>query len=227
MTPTLLLIRPTKGAQAFARECAALWPDLPIVRSPIMRIESHGAQVQPPGSVILSSASAVPQIAVPNGSRQIAAYCVGPRTAKAAHAAGIKVALTAPDADALIAEILCNPPNEPLLHLRGEHSRGDICQRLNKGGQPCTELVVYRQVSQALTDPARELLSGATPVILPLFSPRSAQLLSLESTHIHAPMWIAALSSAVYEAWAGPADRVALAPTPDAQGMLKAILKLM
>lgn len=226
MTPTLLLIRPAKSAQRFARECAALWPALPIVQSPIMQIVHCGAPIQPQGGVILSSANAVSQIA-PVQARQIAAYCIGPRTARAAQAAGLDVALTAPDADALVAALLANPPAVPMLHLRGEHSRGNICQRLMAGGLQCRETIVYRQVSQPLNDQARDVLAGATPVIAPLFSPRSAQLLSLESAHIRAPMWIAALSPAVQDAWDGPADRRALAPTPDAQGMQKAIMKLV
>ncbi|MDZ7905509.1 MAG: hypothetical protein U5N55_06855 [Cypionkella sp.] len=57
-------------------------------------------------------------------------------------------------------------------------------------------LPVYTQDVIDLTAQARELLAATNPIILPVFSPRSAQVLSHQVQGARAPLWLAAISDA-------------------------------
>jgi uroporphyrinogen-III synthase len=111
-----------------------------------------------------------------------------------------------------------------LLHVRGEHSRGDIAGRLSR---QVDEAVAYRQASVPLSEKAREILAGKHAVILPLFSPRTAQLFFKHDLQINAPVQVVAISSAVNEAILGTNPtkniNILIAETPDAAAMLRAI----
>jgi uroporphyrinogen-III synthase len=110
------------------------------------------------------------------------------------------------------------------LHVRGEHSRGDIAGRL---GEQIGEVVAYRQVSVPLSEKAREKLAGKHEVILPLFSPRTAQLFFKHDLQINAPVHVVAISNAVKKVISGTnhaeSINVSTAETPDATAMLRAI----
>jgi uroporphyrinogen-III synthase len=93
-----------------------------------------------------------------------------------------------------------------------------VAARLAALGLPAAEAVVYDQRPQPLTPAARAWLAGARPVIVPLFSPRSAALFAAEAAGAAAPLRIAALSAAVAAA-APPAALLAVAARPDAAAM--------
>ena len=126
-------------------------------------------------------------------------YAVGDATADAARAAGMRVVSAAGDAEALIRRILADGVRGPLLHLRGEHARGAIAQRLTAAGCPTREAVLYRQVEQPLSPEAMALLDGRAPVIAPLFSPRTAAIFSRQHRG-RAPLLVAAMSAQVADA---------------------------
>jgi uroporphyrinogen-III synthase len=153
------------------------------------------------------------------------AWCVGDRTAQAARKAGYGARSAAGDAAALVAAILAEAPPGPLLHARGEDSRGAVADRLTAAGLPTAEALVYAQRPAALSDEARRLLGGADPILVPLFSPRSAEIFAAALADIPrpAPLWVAALSPAVADAAAplSPA-RMAIAGAPDADALLQA-----
>jgi uroporphyrinogen-III synthase len=209
MAPTLLLTRP----EAQAREIAAtLGVEVPVVIAPIMRIVAIGVAIDLSryAGVILTSANAVsagPGIA---GTR---IYCVGERTAETARDAGAEVVLVAKNADDLVARL---KGAGPLVHLRGEHARGDVAKRLNSAGIETDEAVVYRQEALPVSDQVRALVAGGDPVVLPLYSPRSAKLLGEQLTGIGPKVHAIAMSDAVAEAWqvaTGQAAEVCAEPT--------------
>lgn len=87
------------------------------------------------------------------------------------------------------------------MHLHGEHTRGDVAARLRAAGLAVEARMVYRQVELPLSDTAHALLQGEAPVILPLFSPRSARLLAGQIEPPRAPCRIVAISTATAQAW--------------------------
>lgn len=155
------------------------------------------------------------------------AYCVGDRTAATARSLGLTAISADGDAKALVALILATDETGPLLHLRGKDARGDIAATLSTAGVPTDEVVTYDQRPEPLTTEALALLGGAEPVLVPIFSPRTAAILVAQGP-FRAPLWVAALSPAVAVAAAslGPV-RQATADAPNADALLTAIAALL
>lgn len=229
--PSILLTRPVGRSERFARQLRDRFgADLKIEIAPIMRIESCvGADPLPPGhAVIFTSTSAVQVLCDQMPGTGIAAFCVGTATTQAARDAGWDAICAGRDARELVDTLLANPPEMPLIHLRGSHVRGAVAAQLDAQSVPCTERIVYRQMENSLTVTAQNLLKSASPVILPLFSPRSAELLSARVPQQSGDLWLVTLSDAVTRAWGTtPYARIAQAETPDLPGMLAAMAPLI
>lgn len=155
------------------------------------------------------------------------AYCVGDRTAVTARSLGLNVLSADGDANALISLILSSAETGPLLHPRGQDSCGDIAATLTARAIPVDEVITYDQRPQALSYEALALLNGALPVLLPLFSSRTAMLLASQGP-FRAPLWIAPLSPAVAQAAAPLCPvRQATADAPNADALLTAISRII
>lgn len=205
--PTLLLTRPEDDSRRVARRIG--WP---AVISPVLRIVPvpfDADRLARAGGLVFTSAHAI-SAAGPGRGRP--AYCVGARTAERARAAGFSAIAGPGDAAGLLPLIAA--ATVPLLHPHGRH----VAQAL-----PVPGIVVYDQQPQALTDEAQALLGGDRPVVLPLYSPRSARLLGAQVLAARAPLWIAAISPATLAAWRGPAARHRVAARPDPAAMEEAI----
>jgi len=111
-----------------------------------------------------------------------------------------------------------------LLQLCGDHVAGDLAGLIGLIGPQITPDVIYRQHAQGLSEAAQALLAGDAPVLLPVFSPRSARLLAPDLEKARAPLCLAAMSHAVARALpVQAACDLVTAPQPDARGMLDAL----
>lgn len=225
----VLLTRPLAQSARFAdwlqRRFGA---DVSVIISPIMRLEFL-EPVLPEGDfriLILTSETGVEAaIRLRNAGKPIpqAALCVGDHTAAIARAAGFAADSAHGDAEALIAMVLAGDVQGPFLHLRGHEARGDIAPRLSAKGHQAAAVIVYEQIEEPLSGDAVALLGGSGPVIVPVFSPRSATLLA-EQGPFAAPLWVVAISRAAAKAAAGlGAQRIVTADRPDGVAMLDAI----
>lgn len=230
----ILLTRPAAQGERFAAELRrTLGADIRIVHAPVMAPRFR-VPALPGGrfaAVIFTSETGVAATAAAAFGPRLpsCAWCVGRRTAAAAAAAGFTPLAAATDADALLVAIREAGESGPLLHLKGRDSRGDLAARLTASGCATDEAVVYAQEPVPLTDAARALLAGDAPVILPVFSPRTAALIARAAgQELRAPCLVAALSPAVAEAAAASLSpaRIVTAATPDAAGMHAAIAQL-
>lgn len=202
-SPRLLITRPPDDAVRLlaALRARGIVTEDAIV-SPLVAIEMvDGVAAFPPhvSGVVLTSAHALgagPVRALPRG---LAAYCVGERTTVAARAMGFDAKSAAGDADDLVRLVRGSGAVGPLVHPHGAHTRGDVAGRLTAAGIPCTGVVVYAQNARAPTAAARAALDGPGPLIVPLFSPRTAHLLS-EAAPFAAPLHVVAMSAAVADA---------------------------
>lgn len=209
--PTLLLTRPQPGAKRFA----ALMRGWRCVISPILRIVpvDHDASILGDAQgLVFTSAHAVPW-AGPGRGRP--ALCVGAHTAREARAAGFDVTEGAGTADSLLPLIARAPV--PLIHAHGRH----LAKML-----PVPGVVVYDQKAVGLSAKAKALLADPGPVILPIFSPRTATVLSTQIADARAAITVVAISDAALRNWSGPARHAIVAERPDAQAMRDAILRL-
>jgi uroporphyrinogen-III synthase len=224
----VILTRPAAQGDRFAADLRARFGDaVQVILSPLIAPVFPSVTV-PDGdfrAVVLTSETGAQAAArLPGVPRR--AWCVGDRTAAAAQALGFEAQSAAGDADALVGAIVAAGEAGRLIHLRGRDSRGEVAARLTAAGLPTAEVIVYAQAAQPLTDAARAVLQADAPVIVPLFSPRSAQLFA--ATQPKAPLFIAALSPAVA---AGLGDlrckMVAVADHPDAKALLQALVPLI
>jgi len=213
------MTRPRPAAERFV---ASLPPEVqeridPLF-SPLIRIEPTGADalLSYKEGAIFTSANGV--LHGPTGAGR-PAFCIGTTTTQAATDHGWTAQAVGPDARSLCAALVTNPPDAPLVHLRGRHTRGDVAATLTRSGLQVREVAVYDQVLCPLTQQAKSALKGEQSVIVPLFSPRTARQFAKEAgraTSCH----VIALSPAVAEA-AGGADVVV--DTPDADAMRSAV----
>ena len=213
---TLLLTRPKSQSVQFLTECETLaGRRLSVVISPLMRIEHLDTQVDfsKYATLIFTSANGVAAADNLRGRRVVT---VGSNTAFKAQQAGADAVFFGTDVDALIAR--SDEIKGPALHCRGVHTRGDLATRLCQSGIETDEAVLYDQVSQPLSQAAVALLESSGKVVAPLFSPRSARLLS--TFKIAAQIQIIAMSRAVATAWTSTGDiDVVDPPTSDAMAI--------
>ena len=179
---------------------------------------------KPWGAVIFTSETGV-AAAKALGALPKTAFCVGDQTARAARRAGFAAVSANGDAAALLALIRAAAPPVPLLHICGQHTRGDVAETLTSAGTETVSCIAYRQEPVALSVTAHRLLAGHQPLILPLFSPRTARLFCQQVAMIvKAPLFVAAISPAVAAAMADlPAAQLAVASEPTSDAMVKAV----
>ena len=226
----VLLTRPEAASIAFGMELAARFPGrVRTILAPLMQPEFLAAGVPESHSgVIFTSATAV-EAAMRLGLASGPAFCVGKQTAARAKAAGFDAVSADGDAAALVTYLAALRPEGPLLHLCGTDTRGDVAGQLSSLGLPTVAIKVYRQRALPLSQAAVAALLDTGPLILPLFSPRSARLFAEAAPPgLRAGLMLAALSPAVAKSSAGiRCDRLAIAPQPDSAGMLQAIGALL
>lgn len=219
--PILILTRPADAARRFLAELGDAAVGLTVIESPVLGIRHLDAPI-PQGhwaALILTSengAAAAARMGLAPGLR---AWCVGERTAAAARDAGFVPTSAGRDAAALVAAILAAGDHGPFLHVRGEHAAVDIAARLAAHGIVCGQVIGYAQEERPLTEAALAALGGKRPVVLPVFSPRSATLISRQAV-LAAPLCIIAISSAAAAPFQGLADaEVTVADRPDGSAM--------
>ena len=198
---TLLLTRPRAASERLLRALeAALGAPVPAILSPAMEIVAIGPAPDLAGAaaLVFTSANGV-RFAGDLGGR--GAYVVGARTAEAVRAVGGEVLHQSPDSAALLDHLTAHPPQGALLWLRGRHARGDIAGRLAAAGIPATEAILYDQRALALSREMLAALQGERRAILPLYSPRSAALVSGAVERCGRGLHTIALSPAVARAW--------------------------
>ena len=220
-SPRIVLTRPKAAAERFAERLLAMRPDARVIVSPILAI-SYRASVQVPVAdrLVFTSVHGVEGYARLNGDK-LPAYCVGEKTAKAARAMGCEV-VAVKQSSAELETILVEDSANCLLHVRGAHVAGQLAQQIEN----LVEVVVYDQPAQVLTKEAVEALSGESPVVLPLFSPRSAREVGkkIEPT---VPLFAAFMSDSVKEQFAGvQLEQSRIVPTASGSAMLEATVAL-
>jgi uroporphyrinogen-III synthase len=224
----VILTRPAAQGDRFASALRERFGEaVQVIQSPLIAPVFLPATLPPENfrAVILTSETGAEAAArLPDLPRL--AWCVGDRTAATARSLGFDARSAAGDADALVAAILAAGLAGPLIHLRGRDSRGDVAARLTRAGVATAEVEVYAQAPQPPSAEAKALLRGAAPVVVPLFSPRTATIFA--GTRPTAPLFIAALSPAVAAAVAElPTRRIVTASRPDAAAMVEALVPLI
>ncbi len=219
MAISLLLTRQSEDSVRFLE----LLPDLGLraVISPLIEtcVRPGVVRMQGVGGVIFTSAAGVRAAADLNVMPDLPCYCVGARTAQVARDAGWQAVQAGQNADTLVAGLLAQRPDGPLLHLRGAHARGDVAARLTAQGMRTREQVIYDQLLQPLTPDAQAVLADEKPVIVTLFSPRAARQFA-ETAPVRTGLYLCVMSDAVAEQVKHlKTEQVFVAARPDSAAM--------
>lgn len=154
------------------------------------------------------------------------AYCVGARTAKVAAAAGFSVIIGPGDAVGLFEVIKADYRGGVLLHPRGAQVARNLADELNLAGIETKQAIVYEQMPLALPPRVRALLTVHIPILIPLFSPRSAELFAFEARDAEARLLLCPISRNAAERLHGlPRARIEIAQVPDASGVMDAMAR--
>jgi uroporphyrinogen-III synthase len=228
----VLLTRPRAQGEGFAGQLTRRFGPrvLPII-APLMAPAYLSPPIPPGpfGAVVFTSAHGVEgalRLGLPLPPR---AYCVGRSTAAAAQAAGLTALSANGTAGDLVKLVRSDPPNGRLLYIRGVDTSGDIAKDLNSLDIPTVSLQVYVQEPIPFEGESLALFAQGAPLILPLFSPRSAHLFrQAMPADSRADLRIVAISDAVAKAAAAiPHSAMVVARNPDAGGMLEGVETLL
>ena len=220
--PVLLLTRPSPQSEQFLHLCETrVGRKLPAVISPVLKIEAKGANWDlDAATIVVTSGNAVHVLRKHLPARQVAT--VGEATAALARSFGADATCLGENAEALLDRAKELVP--PVVLARGVHARMDLAKELRARGVEARAVTVYDQVAMPLSAEAKQLLSGAQPIVAPVFSPRSAGLLAAHP--INAPLTVLAISEAVRDAWTRPGD-VSIAKRPTAEAMCDLVAELL
>ena len=218
-----------QGADFAERLKARFGDQLAIIKTPLLapRFFAPALLAGPFSSLILTSQTGVEgylRLGVANDLPK-EVFCVGERTASAARRAELIPVCVAEDAASLIAQIKLHRPRGRLLHLRGREARGNICELLESAGIDTVDAVIYAQERLTLTGTAATLLRGPAPVIVPLFSPRTAMIFVAEMARVKgiSPLFVAAMSGEVALEARRFDAQVKIAQRPDAAAMVDVV----
>lgn len=221
--PILLLTRPeAQSRRVLADVQEEMGEDIACLISPVLQIEAREVAIKLDSyaGLILTSVNGV--AAAPDlAGRRV--HCVGARTGEAAQERGAEVGIVARDAARLVERLLESGVAGPLLHMRGEHARGEIAQTLSSAGIETHEAVVYAQKAVKMSQDAIRLIKGDGPLVLPLYSPRSASLVG-KAGRPGPNVQVIALSQAVAQEYAAATGREAeICASPEGQVMIERI----
>jgi len=226
----ILLTRPRDQALSFSERLVKLGV-LPknILIDPILKIEGVEAcyNFTSVRGLLITSANAVAHLPADLIGSNLPTFCVGKATTRAAFKLGLMAQHVAETAQGLCNVLSVQDPKGPLLHLRGAHTSLDFEVHFWDTRLNVQNLIIYQQIEQELGFEIYNLLRGTVPVVLPIFSPRSAQLLCALDLN-----WSLHTSVVISEAVADPCraagfGKVIVSPEPTAGSMLSAIIQLL
>lgn len=226
----VLVTRPEPQASRLAANLVARFGDkVRPVLTPLMREEALSPALPegPFAAVVVTSEAGARAAGRLRAKLPGRAICVGERTAEAARDAGFDAVALGGDAAGLVAGILAGPDAGPLLWLRGADRAADLGAMLAAGGRRLAEAVVYAQREQALSAGAETVLRDGGPVLVPLYSPRSARLFAAavpDGADVRCVVMSEAVRAALPPALAAGA---VVAERPEGAAMMQAIFRAL
>ncbi|WP_221931578.1 uroporphyrinogen-III synthase [Palleronia caenipelagi] len=198
----LILTRPAGASRRFAEQARLAGWRGPVLFSPVLDIEWCETGPMPHHTLILTSENGARAAARAAGGRLDGwhAIAVGSRTASVAEAAGAQCEVLGGSASALT-EVLIARGGGPYLHVHGRHVTGDLGSDLCRAGIEADSVVAYDQMAVPLSIAVHDWIASGKPAVLPLFSRRSARLISAELTDLPSVIRVVGISAAALEDW--------------------------
>jgi uroporphyrinogen-III synthase len=190
----LLLTRPLAGSKAFWQVLPhEIGKSLNPIFNPLVEIVPVDCVPRIEGYAIFTSLHGVENSPKGDGRK---AFCVGEMTTKAAVAFGWDALQKGETAQQLVIALSKMPDRTVFTHLAGVHTRGNIAERLSAIGYTASHIAVYDQIKCMFSAETNEALASNFPLLVPLFSPRTARVFADQYSG-RSPLHIIALSGDV------------------------------
>ena len=218
----LLLTRPLGGNERFCLKIKHLLYSCEILDNPIQRIDflPSLSKVNKNSVLIFTSANGL-RAAKKHNLINKKCFVVGANTKKIAVSFGYDVLGFSKDQENLLKLIKSKKPTESMVHIRGKHTVGNLCDALKRNQFSCLDIIGYNQEPLKIKKQNLQKIHSGRPVILPIFSSRSAELLqsNLDLTGFN----VIAISEAVAKIVSGvELGELVISKKPDLNSMQEA-----
>ena len=223
----LLLTRPLDGNARFCLKIKHLLYKCEILDSPIQKIEflPSLSKVNKNAVLIFTSVNGL-RAAEKHNLTNNRCFVVGKNTKKIAVSFGYEVLGFSKDQENLLKLIKSKKPTESMVHIRGKHTVGNLCDALKRNQFSCLDIIGYNQEPLKIKKQNLQKIHSGRPVILPIFSSRSAELLqsNLDLTGFN----VIAISEAVAKIITGvELGELVISKKPDLNSMQEATLAIL
>ncbi|WP_215943277.1 uroporphyrinogen-III synthase [Pacificibacter marinus] len=218
-----LISRPMEDAKALKRALLLMNPSIKIILAPALEIVpiAYDLKTDVFDAIILTSKHAVPAAAKITSMTPI--LCVGDTTAQTARTFGLRAVSAAGNAKDLI-ELVQASGATKVLYLRGAHVQADMEFELSLAGIETKSVVVYRQDSCEFSHEIQQSLLAATDLLVPVYSARSARIVSENLNGFAGDITLIAISETAANGWSGPVPHhTVYAKSPNFEAMVAAI----
>ena len=223
----LLLTRPLDGNERFCLKIKHLLYSCEILDNPIQKIDflPSLSKVNKNSVLIFTSANGL-RAAKNHNLINNKCFVVGANTKKIAVSFGYDVLGFSKDQKNLLKLIKSKKPTESMVHIRGKHTVGNLCDELKRSQFSCLEIIGYKQEPLKIKKQNLQKIYSGRPVILPIFSSRSAKLLqsNVDLTGFN----VIAISEAVAKILTGvELGGLVISKKPDLNSMQEATLDIL
>ena len=223
----LLLTRPLDGNERFCLKIKHLLYKCEILDSPIQKIEylPRLSKFNKTAVLIFTSLNGL-RAAEKHNLTNNRCFVVGKNTKKIAVSFGYEVLGFSKDQENLLKLIKSKKPTESMVHIRGKHTVGHLCASLKKSEFSCLEIIGYNQEPLKIKKQNLQKIQCGRPVILPIFSSRSAKLLqsNIDLTGFN----VVAISEAVAQILTGvELGELVISKKPNLNSMQEATLAIL
>ena len=223
----LLLTRPLDGNERFCLKIKHLLHNCEILDNPIQKIEflPSLSRVNKNSVLIFTSANGL-RAAKKHNLINNKCFVVGENTKKIAFSFGYDVLGFSKDQENLLKLIKSKKPTESMVHIRGKYTVGNLCEALKTNQFSCLDIIGYNQEPLKIKKQNLQKIHSGRPVILPIFSSRSAELLqsNLDLTGFN----VIAISEAVAKIVTGvELGELVISKKPDLNSMQEATLAIL
>ena len=224
----ILITRPLHQSRRFKKSLVEQFGEnLEICISPILEIKSFRVKINLSffDGIIFTSENGVKAFTNLNKKTDKKIYCVGAYTSEIARKSGLIVAHTEKDVGDLKTWLIENDSERKLLYLCGQNISNNLEVAFEGSKTTVVSQIIYDQLSRKLSPSAIQFLSGAIPVLIPIFSERSYEILSqqFKSTMSSSRIAICLSEAIANKIKDDEFEKVLISAQPDLESLIKVV----
>ena len=224
----ILITRPLHQSRRFKKSLVEQFGEnLEICISPILEIKPFRVKINLSffDGIIFTSENGVKAFTNLNKKTDKKIYCVGAYTSEIARKSGLIVAHTEKDVGDLKTWLIENDSERKLLYLCGQNISNNLEVAFEGSKTTVVSQIIYDQLSRKLSPSAIQFLSGVIPVLIPIFSERSYEILSqqFKSTMSSSRIAICLSEAIANKIKDDEFEKVLISAQPDLESLIKVV----